>query len=316
MNEPFDPKRFAWARSKFDIEGIAGAVAAWVVGILLGIVWSPLFWIGAAVSILILLATRRSNRAQPSDETAIVAPVDGVVVAVETADLPSELRYPETSAARIRIASSPASQNRVFAPSAGTVSSVILESGTESQPVAMEADAHGLFNGYITLEGTSGAVGLRLVTGGLGPRVDIDVRDGDTVAAGAVIGKRRLGGWCDVYLPGSTTVAVGPGTTLVGAETRLTATDGTAGASPVRERVQEAANDAATPLTPSPAAPPPGSDTDTETPPAGTAAATEPEPEADLETLTAEDGADPSELFAKLRSRVEEANKPDPDTSN
>ena len=44
---------FPWLRSGFDLEGYVGALAAWLVGILLGILWAPLFWIGfvAAISL-------------------------------------------------------------------------------------------------------------------------------------------------------------------------------------------------------------------------------------------------------------------------
>jgi len=320
MRDDFDPKRFAWARSKFDIEGLAGAIAAWLVGILLGIVWDPLFWIGAIAAILILLATRRSNRTRPisGEGDAVVAPVDGVVVTVEPADPPSELRYPAPSAMRIRISSSPASQNRVFAPAAGTLASVIQESGSESQPVAMDADAHGLFNAYLTFEAAIGPVGPRLVTGGLGPRVDLDARDGDTVGTGDVIGKRRLGGWCDVYLPEGSPVAVVAGQTLVGAETRLTTANGAPRPATARDEATYAdetpgsatdgpdprypAGVATAPAAGSPVAEPSGTDTE------------EASDASQLETLTAEEGEDPAELFARLRSRVEDAGKTDGET--
>ncbi|MEM0984685.1 MAG: phosphatidylserine decarboxylase [Pseudomonadota bacterium] len=322
MRDEFDPKRFAWARSRFDVEGLAGAIAAWLVGILLGIVWGPLFWIGAVAAVGILLATRRSNRAVPSDPLAVVAPVDGVVQSVSVADVPNELRYRASEAVRIRIASSPASQNRVFSPASGAVASLVQESGTESQPVAMDADAHGLFNAYLTIDTESGPIGVRLVTGGLGPRVDMDLQDGDKVDVGHVIGKRRLGGWCDVFLPEGSAVGVGPGATLVGAETRLivgdnavpeqvpdrTAADDASAevAAPADAEVEASTNASDT----KPAAPAePQAENEDKQSESAPGQATDSEEPSQLETLTAEDGQDPSELFAKLKSRVEEANK-------
>ncbi len=310
MSDDFDPKRFAWARSRFDVEGLAGAIAAWLVGVLLGIVWGPLFWIGAIAAVLILLATRRSARSGPGEAGAIVAPVDGVVVTVETTEPPGELRYPAAQATRIRIASSPASQNRVFAPTAGTLVSVIEEPGAEGQPVAMDPDATGLFNAYLTFEAAVGPVGVRLVTGGFGPRVDLDTRDGDSVGTGDVIGKRRLGGWCDVFLPDGSAVAVIPGQSLVGAETRLTL-----GARAVQAGVRPAEGAyASSEPGGAPASGAAGAAGAAATGARGTDAEPDPGDEtggSQLETLTAEEGEDPAELFARLRSRVEEAGKPD-----
>lgn len=323
MSDAFDPKRLAWARSKFDVEGLAGALAAWLIGLLLGIVWSPLFWIGAVSAVIILLATRRSNRSGPDEESAsLVSPVDGVVVSVDRVSPPSELRLGLGDAVRIRISSSPASQNRVFSPLSGTVATLITESGAESQPVAMDPDAHGLFNAFVALAGSGREVGLRLVTGGLGPRVDLDVLSGDTVAIGGLLGKRRLGGWCDVYVDSSETVIVAPGMTVVGAETRLSLLPG------------ETAYQAHSPVESATVDDDPKLSTGTETAiPASTAAVSEslpeePEPPAEtsptpgvkqaepsdpeeLDTLTEPPEDDPSEMFAKLRSRVEEASKKD-----
>jgi len=44
---------------------------------------------------------------------------------------------------------------------------------------------------------------------------------GDPVRAGRVVGKRRLGGWCDVYLDADARVLVRAGQTLIGAETMI-----------------------------------------------------------------------------------------------
>ena len=44
-DEDFSRKSFPWLRSGFDLEGYVGALAAWLVGILMGILWGPLFWL-------------------------------------------------------------------------------------------------------------------------------------------------------------------------------------------------------------------------------------------------------------------------------
>ena len=56
-DEDFSRKSFPWMRAGFDLEGYVGALAAWLVGILMGIVWGPLFWLGFFAAIVILFAT-------------------------------------------------------------------------------------------------------------------------------------------------------------------------------------------------------------------------------------------------------------------
>ncbi|MEL7394509.1 MAG: hypothetical protein AAFN06_17855, partial [Pseudomonadota bacterium] len=72
--QDFSRDTFPWLRSGFDLEGYVGALAAWLVGILLGIIWAPLFWIGFTAAIIILLATRTARRTAPEVEGVIVAP--------------------------------------------------------------------------------------------------------------------------------------------------------------------------------------------------------------------------------------------------
>ena len=62
---------------------------------------------------------------------------------------------------------------------------------------------------------------MRVATGGLGPRLVSKADAGDHVPAGKTIATRRLGGWCDVYVPLGGAPQVEPGRTLVGGETAI-----------------------------------------------------------------------------------------------
>ena len=214
-------KRFHWARVSFDLEGIVGALAAWLVGILLGMVWSPLFWIGAAGAILVLLATRRAERSSPEEAGLVIAPCDGIVAEITPCLAPSELRLPDTDMVRVRIASSPASTNTMHAPITGVVETMISEEGDPSAVFATRPDGFGLQAAYVTIQSGDDLVGMKIITGGLGPRLDIDLEQGDTLRGGRVIGQRRLGGWCDVYLQAGAGARVWKGQSLIGGETVL-----------------------------------------------------------------------------------------------
>lgn len=218
-DEDFSRKSFPWLRAGFDLEGYVGALAAWLVGILLGIVWGPLFWIGFVAAIIILFATRTAERTSPDAEDLITAPVDGIVVSVGGAMPPDELRLGGAGWTRVRVSVGPTKTNGVHAPMDGAIDHVILETGDPAAFAAMKPDRPGLAIAFVSLESGSRSVGMRLATGGLGPRLEIAHEAGDAVRLGRNIGTMRLGGWCDLYVPSDVDVLPRPGQTLVCAET-------------------------------------------------------------------------------------------------
>lgn len=210
---------FPWLRSGFDLEGYVGALAAWLVGILLGILWAPLFWIGFIAAIVILLATRTAERTVPDAEDIVVAPSDGMVVSVGGATPPDELRLEGAGWSRVRVSVGPTKTNGICAPMDGAIDHVIRETGDPAAFAATKPDRPGLTIAYIALESGDRSVGMRYATGGLGPRLEIDKESGDAVRLGRGIGTLRMGGWYDLYVPSDMDVLPVPGQTLIGSET-------------------------------------------------------------------------------------------------
>ncbi len=213
--------RYIWARTSFDLEGIVGALAAWLVGLLLGAIWSPLFWLGFIGAVIILLATRTQARTSPDIANLVTAPCDGIVQSVTRAVPPTELRLGGGERLRLRISSSPMATNPIYAVMNGEITSVIIEEPDTSVIFATEPDTPGLATAHIAYESLGERVGCTIATGGLGPRLEVFSEIGDPVRAGRVVGKRRLGGWCDVYLDADARVLVRAGQTLIGGETML-----------------------------------------------------------------------------------------------
>ncbi|MEM9670459.1 MAG: hypothetical protein AAF950_16175 [Pseudomonadota bacterium] len=210
-----------WALIGFDLEGIVGALAAWLVGLLLGAIWGPLFWIGFVAAVVILLATRKQERTPPDAANLVIAPCDGVVQSILKAVPPVELRLPQTEHVRVRVSSSPASPNMVFAPITGEIMSIIEEEPNPSVILARAPDLPGLAVANVGFSSRGDMVGLTVATGGFGPRLEMTGESGDAVRAGRIVGKRRLGGWCDVYLKSGARLLVSEGQTLIGSETVL-----------------------------------------------------------------------------------------------
>lgn len=216
-----------WARTGFDIEGWVLALAALLFGIYAGTLWYPLFIIGVVGAGIALAATRRVERSMPEGAFIALAPCDGVVSSVDKAVPPAELELGGDEFVRVRISSSPFSPNPVFAPVTGAVTASAFEEGDPSRLFASSPDLGGLEVSYLTIGSGKDAVGLKIMTAGFGPRLDVETETGDLLRAGRKFAKRRLGGWCDIYLPAGTEAAVWPGQTLVGGETELAIIDDT-----------------------------------------------------------------------------------------
>lgn len=222
----FSRETFPWLRSGFDLEGYVGGLAAWLVGILLGFLWAPLFWIGFIAAVIILLGTRTAERTPPEAEGLIVAPTDGLIVSVGGATPPDELRLEGPDWTRIRVSTGPTKTNGIYAPMDGAIDHVIRETGDPAAFAAMKPDRPGLAVAYIALESGARSIGLRYATGGFGPRLEVDKESGDAVRLGRGIGTLRLGGWYDLYVPGNVAVLPVPGQTLIGSETIIGSFEG------------------------------------------------------------------------------------------
>jgi phosphatidylserine decarboxylase len=221
QTRPIETRRYPWARGGFDLEGWVAAIAALVVGLLLGWIWSPLFLLGLGAAVLALLASRHSPRLAPVSDEFIVAPVDAVVHSVRESVPPKELGLPSEIALRVRLSSAPYVQNRVLAPASGTIAALQHDAGRQGVIIAPDPETDGLERVFLTIAGDKMTVGCDIKVAGFGPRLDPDIRESDAVSVGDVVGKRRLGGWCDVWLPEGTRALVRPGQSVLAGETVL-----------------------------------------------------------------------------------------------
>lgn len=219
MADEIERRSMPWLNVVFDWEGVAAAAAAFLAALLLGWIWSPLFWIGFVAMVAALAAGSWSRRTPPDIVDGVVAPCDGIVLSIERSEPPTALRLSTEDTVRVRISSSPIASNKLYTPIAGGVDLISFAQGEPNVPVAFRPDDDGLTRAFVTFESAGEQAGMALATGGLGPRLELMVETGDVVRLGRAFATRRLGGWCDLYLPASMAVLVWPGQTLVGGET-------------------------------------------------------------------------------------------------
>ena len=209
-----------WYRAEFDLEGLGFGGLALVLAIILGGLHWSLGFIAFMAFVVIMLASRDTERTSPVGETLVLSPCDGVIESVSAVSPPRELRWDTVEVLRVRISSSPFSVNGVRAPTSGNVDSFLIEPGAPSA-LSTDPDNSDLREAFVLIGKDDQAVGLRVATGGLGPRLDIELEAGDAVRGGRKVGVRRLGGWCDVFIPSDATVSLLPGMSVVGGETIL-----------------------------------------------------------------------------------------------
>ena len=215
--------RLPWMTSKFDLEGYAAGALALILAILLaGFSWIFLL-LGLLAFGLVFFATRDDKRTPPDDNSLILSPCDGIVSDISPVTPPRELRIDATEMQRVRIASSPFTVNGVRAPVTGTVATFLVEAGSPTA-IATNPDNSELDEAFVHIRSDHGPIGVRVAAGGLGPRVDLDLEPDDGVRSGRKIGVRRLGGWCDIYIPLDLEIQARVGQSVIGGETPVAVT--------------------------------------------------------------------------------------------
>jgi phosphatidylserine decarboxylase len=209
-----------WRGVRFEYPELLIGIGGLVLAAFFGAIWSPLFWPFAAAGVIVLLAGRDKARVPPEGDLLMVSPVDGIVADIGPAPAPRDLRLPEGDRTRIRIASSFFAANGVRAPAGGAVLALVAHAGRPPEP-AFEPDDEDMSELLISIGGEGDALGLRIVTSALGPRLSPQVSPGQPVKLGQRIIIRRLGGWVDVFLPLGAEPDVRIGQTLVAAETPI-----------------------------------------------------------------------------------------------
>jgi phosphatidylserine decarboxylase len=209
-----------WRGVRFEYAELAIGALALFFAVVLGLFWAPLFWPFALAGVVVIAAGRDKSRSVPDEFELVLSPVDGIVADIGPAVPPRDLRLPEGDRVRVRIASSFFAANGVRAPAHGQVIALVSHKGNPPEP-AFEPDDEDLSELLISIGGEGDALGLRLVTSALGPRLQPLVTSGANVKGGDRLVIRRLGGWCDVYLPLDATPEVRIGQSLIAAETPL-----------------------------------------------------------------------------------------------
>jgi phosphatidylserine decarboxylase len=201
-------------------EGYVFIAIAAVLTILLAHLWSPLGWIGTAVTLWICYFFRDPPRTTPIRDGLVVSPADGRVNLITSAVPPLELELPREPMLRVSVFMNVFDCHVNRSPVAGRIAQILYTPGLFLNAELDKASEDNERNALV-IETAQGRIGVVQIAGLVARRIVSFVKPGDALAAGERFGLIRFGSRLDVYLPASASVLVGLGQTAVAGETVL-----------------------------------------------------------------------------------------------
>lgn len=195
------------------------AIAAFL-ALVLGWLWSPLFWIFAILTAWVAYFFRDPSRVTPIDERFVISPADGRISAVGQFVPPPELELGTQALDRISIFMNVFNCHVNRLPMSGQITRIAYTPGKFLNAELDKASEHNERNSVV-VNTRYGKVGVVQIAGLIARRIVCWSEEGQDMTAGERFGLIRFGSRLDVYLPRGTSTRVAMGQTAVAGETVL-----------------------------------------------------------------------------------------------
>lgn len=202
-------------------DGFKFVAAAAIATLLLFLLWRPVGWIAAVVTVWIVYFFRDPWRVTPTRDGLLISPADGLVVSIAPAAPPPELVMGEMATLRIGIFLNVFDVHVTRAPVEGRVAAMRYTKGrfvNASLDKASE-DNERLAIRIAPEEGPD--IAFVMIAGLLARRIVCDLYQGQQVARGQRVGIIRFGSRVDIYCPPPYVPMVVAGQRMIGGETVL-----------------------------------------------------------------------------------------------
>ncbi|MBO6719280.1 MAG: phosphatidylserine decarboxylase [Rhizobiaceae bacterium] len=186
--------------------------------IVLGLVWSPLFWIGLALTAWCAYFFRDPQRVTPVDDRLVISPADGVVSALGPAVPPRELGLGTAEMTRVSVFMDVFSCHVNRSPVRGRIARIEHRPGKFLNAELDKASDENERNGLV-IESPNGTIAVVQVAGLVARRILCWADAGGNIGVGERFGLIRFGSRLDVYLPDGAVPRVAIGQTAVAGET-------------------------------------------------------------------------------------------------
>ena len=180
--------------------------------------WSPLGWLGLALTIWCTLFFRDPPRVTPHREGLLVSPADGLVSMIALAPPPPELRMGDAPLPRVSIFMSVFDCHINRSPLAGRIERIAYRAGVFLNADLDKASEDNERNSFLISAGEL-RIAVVQIAGLVARRIVPFVSENQNVEPGQRIGMIRFGSRVDVYLPAGGTFLVSQGQRAVAGET-------------------------------------------------------------------------------------------------
>jgi phosphatidylserine decarboxylase len=197
---------------------VAGGVVA---SLLLGLLWSPLLWLGLLVAAWMAYFFRDPARVTPEEDGIVVSPADGVVQAIAPRRPPPELELGDAPLTCISVFLNILDVHVNRAPVGGRITRLVYHPGKFLNAADDKASEHNERQSFRIETDGGAAVGLVQIAGLIARRIVRFVEQGEMIQAGQRVGLIRFGSRCDVYLPDGMAPQVLVGQRAIAGETVL-----------------------------------------------------------------------------------------------
>ena len=226
MDSIIDSIRKAFVPIRY--EGLPFIVVAGLAAVILGLLWSPLFWIGAIITGWTAYFFRDPARVSPQDANLVLSPADGTVAAIGNAIPPEELGLGTDPLPRVSVYMTVLNCHVNRSPVAGQVRRVAYRPGKFVNAELDKASEDNERNGLV-IETQHGPVGVVQIAGLVARRILCWTSEGEELVAGQRFGMIRFGSRLDVFLPAGAAITVSEGQTAIAGETIVAWFGGIAG---------------------------------------------------------------------------------------
>jgi phosphatidylserine decarboxylase len=201
-------------------EGLPIIVVVVIVAILLGLLWSPFFWIGVIFAGWVAYFFRDPARTSPQHPDIVVSPADGQVSAVGPAIPPVELGLGPSPMTRVSVYMNFFDCHVNRAPAAGRVARIAYRPGKFINADLEKASEDNERNGLV-IETAHGQLGVVQIAGLVARRILSWTAENAELVTGQRFGMIRFGSRLDVYLPAQARVLVAVGQRAIAGETPI-----------------------------------------------------------------------------------------------
>jgi phosphatidylserine decarboxylase len=183
------------------------------------LLWEPLGWVGAGLTVWVYYFFRDPERVTPQRAGIMVSPADGIVSLLEPAVPPAELGLGDQPMMRVSVFMSVFNCHVNRAPAAGRITTVAYRPGKFLNASLDKASEDNERNG-LTIELPDGRrYGVVQIAGLVARRILCWSQEGQQLGIAERFGLIRFGSRLDIYLPQGATPVVSIGQTMIAGET-------------------------------------------------------------------------------------------------